>query len=535
MINYEIREIDFSKEISEWVSSHHYTGSCPRSVKYVFGLFDGLSMIGVCIYSYFSRNQLNQKYPNCLELSRFFIEDGTPKNTESYFLGGTLRKLKKKVDGIISYADSTEGHSGVIYRASNFKLIGMTKKSYHYLKNGERVNKKQVWDRAKKNNISEKEQSRLEDLTKVEESPKFIYFYKLKDSCLVEECSKRIKSLNNKIDRKIIFSSWNHETSWVYGLILGDGHIHIGTDGGRIMLVGNLDTLIKYNNIVKSDHKPFFKRGIWHTHFYDLELAQWFRNRGIGNKKQQLLTWPIDIQSEYMKSFIRGLIDSDGWFCIENRYGRDKIRLGFSSSNESFFNYFCEYIQKEYMIIGSINHKKKIMNGKVYLHYAVQYSEQNSLKLLEIIHGCGSDKTRDNDRYNKYVKSLNSFLHYNSLKCEICGDKVCSYNLCYKHMMEKKRAEMRLKKCSIDGCDRHQVGSGLCMKHIYEQKIKMHKYRGNDFGKKIKELRKKFNLKQSELASMINVTQHAISRIELGYAQLHTDSYELLKKNFPEF
>ena len=51
------------------------------------------------------------------------------KNTESYFIGKTLKMLRRDwLKGIVvSYADKEYGHSGVIYKASNFKMVGEVK------------------------------------------------------------------------------------------------------------------------------------------------------------------------------------------------------------------------------------------------------------------------------------------------------------------------------------------------------------------------------------------------------------------------
>ena len=63
-----------------------------------------------------------------LELRRLCCIDKTPKNTESYFIGKTLRWLKKNtgVKRIVSYAEPFYEHSGTIYKASNFKHVGMS-------------------------------------------------------------------------------------------------------------------------------------------------------------------------------------------------------------------------------------------------------------------------------------------------------------------------------------------------------------------------------------------------------------------------
>jgi len=64
-----------------------------------------------------------------VELRRMVLSPECPKNTASYFLSKTLWWLKKNTDISIvySFADTTVGHKGTIYKASNFKLIKETK------------------------------------------------------------------------------------------------------------------------------------------------------------------------------------------------------------------------------------------------------------------------------------------------------------------------------------------------------------------------------------------------------------------------
>ena len=67
-----------------------------------------------------------QRPEDVIELRRLCCVDETPKNTESFFIGRALRMLKKEWNGtvVVSYADKEYGHSGVIYRASNFTMTG---------------------------------------------------------------------------------------------------------------------------------------------------------------------------------------------------------------------------------------------------------------------------------------------------------------------------------------------------------------------------------------------------------------------------
>ena len=176
------REV-FSKEIKRLLVENHYTNSAPSAVKYCFVLRDlEQNVKGVILYSHFSRLQASRKYENCLELSRLWVVGGEPKNTASFFIGHTLRFLQNKTRllGVVSYADTTEGHTGTVYKASNFKLLGLTARSYHYLLGGVRIHKKKVWRDAKKLQITEKAHAAEQGLVKVPEDEKLIFYFTFK-------------------------------------------------------------------------------------------------------------------------------------------------------------------------------------------------------------------------------------------------------------------------------------------------------------------------------------------------------------------
>ena len=81
-----------------------------------------------------------------LELRRLCCIDDTPKNTESYFIGKCLKWLRKNTDieVIISYADMTYGHEGVIYKASNFKHVGISPGGKVIMYDGKRYHDKTI-------------------------------------------------------------------------------------------------------------------------------------------------------------------------------------------------------------------------------------------------------------------------------------------------------------------------------------------------------------------------------------------------------
>ena len=92
-------------------------------------------MIGAAIYAIPSMPATAERYNpgnprGCWELRRLCCIDDTPKNTESFFISQCHKWIKQNtnVEVIVSFADMNQGHSGTIYKASNFEYLGMTNK-----------------------------------------------------------------------------------------------------------------------------------------------------------------------------------------------------------------------------------------------------------------------------------------------------------------------------------------------------------------------------------------------------------------------
>lgn len=137
-------------DVKEFIEEWHYSKSINGlKIGYCFKLMDGDTMIGAMIYGKLAMGVWNKyvdEKEDLIELRRLCCIDDTPKNTESYFIGGTLRWLKKNthIRRVISYADATYGHSGAIYKASNFKYYGMTAKGRVIMYNGKKYHDKTI-------------------------------------------------------------------------------------------------------------------------------------------------------------------------------------------------------------------------------------------------------------------------------------------------------------------------------------------------------------------------------------------------------
>ena len=135
--------------IVNFIEKHHYSHNINGVQSYYhFGLFrDGKfglpEMIGAMLYAMPSMPSTAKKYnpinpTKCFELRRLVCIDDTPTNTESYFIGQTFKWLKQNTDieVIVSFADEEYGHSGIIYKATNFEYCGTTSPSKKLIVDG---------------------------------------------------------------------------------------------------------------------------------------------------------------------------------------------------------------------------------------------------------------------------------------------------------------------------------------------------------------------------------------------------------------
>ena len=125
----------------EYIKKHHYSHGCHNGPYPCYGLYDKDNLIGVLMFAtpcseMVRASIFGEEYKNSvIELHRLHILDVTPKNTESWFISRCLKMLKTdmpNIKAVLSFSDMTEGHSGVIYKATNAYRIGSTTQRTFY-------------------------------------------------------------------------------------------------------------------------------------------------------------------------------------------------------------------------------------------------------------------------------------------------------------------------------------------------------------------------------------------------------------------
>ena len=124
---------------SVMISKYHYSKTFPKVAVYCFGLFNKdkdffeRDCLGVCWFlppTKVVAQSVFDDWKKVLTLSRMVIVPNAPKNSASFLLSKCLKMINKdKWKCIVTYADEFQNHTGVIYKASNFEYIGLTKPS----------------------------------------------------------------------------------------------------------------------------------------------------------------------------------------------------------------------------------------------------------------------------------------------------------------------------------------------------------------------------------------------------------------------
>jgi hypothetical protein len=139
-------------DVSSFIEANHYSGSINGCISdYCFRLLDPFgTTVGAMFYGRMAMaNQYKRFAPvesDVTELRRLCCVDDTPFNAESFFIGASLRWLKKNTDIkiVVSYADAEYGHEGTIYKASNFKYLGKKAGARVILHDGKRYHDKAI-------------------------------------------------------------------------------------------------------------------------------------------------------------------------------------------------------------------------------------------------------------------------------------------------------------------------------------------------------------------------------------------------------
>jgi hypothetical protein len=154
--DYQVVEID-NRLATPFVKAHHYAKSTSHRA-WSWGLVRGGELVGVAQFlpplppaarkvSELASERGRAVDPKrVIALTRLVIAPGEPQNAASICVAPSLRKIKRdrRWQAVVTFADSSAGHTGRVYLALNAEAVGFTEPEVYWVDpvSGARVSRK---------------------------------------------------------------------------------------------------------------------------------------------------------------------------------------------------------------------------------------------------------------------------------------------------------------------------------------------------------------------------------------------------------
>jgi hypothetical protein len=131
---YTVNRIE-AKDTRDYLLNIHYAKRIPP-ITYAFGLFEDDFFLGVITYGTPSSSPLRngiagkENAHRVLELNRLCLRENK-KNEASILISKSLNLLPKGTI-VVSFADTSQNHLGIVYQATNFLYTGLSAKRTDY-------------------------------------------------------------------------------------------------------------------------------------------------------------------------------------------------------------------------------------------------------------------------------------------------------------------------------------------------------------------------------------------------------------------
>jgi hypothetical protein len=133
-----------------FIHQHHYSKGCYKTAAYLHGLFSrtDTALMGVVQWIPPTRAAAEtvnrESWQQVLALSRLCIHPDVPTNGASFLMARSIRLIQQegRFVSLVTYADEWQGHTGAIYRATNWTYVGMTAPEATFVLEGRMIARK---------------------------------------------------------------------------------------------------------------------------------------------------------------------------------------------------------------------------------------------------------------------------------------------------------------------------------------------------------------------------------------------------------
>lgn len=224
-----------------------------------------------------------------------------------------------------------------------------------------------------------------------------------------------LSALDLKIGRYIsdkgvnvdFFKKWTPEMAWVLGLITSDGHI---TPRGVLRLVlhcDDRDCVEKFRDLLAPSKKLTIDRGVYiRCSVFSQEFKKDLECLGIISNKTFVVK-PPNVPKEFIRHYIRGLIDGDGSVLYYPDKGKS-FYVGFYGND-----YMVSYVNKtlnEILGVSLVKQRYRFSSDGCYVSVvSIRYGKKDSFKICDYLYRDVDQSLYMNRKHNSYINALKDY------------------------------------------------------------------------------------------------------------------------------
>lgn len=226
-----------------------------------------------------------------------------------------------------------------------------------------------------------------------------------------------------------LLNGWSPERAWFLGVLYGDGNVHRGRKYYRVSASGSESTTRRWVALIAphKEPKPFKRSPTTYQAYVDSkELVEWFEDHmAICGPKHDSLVWPEGLPEEYKVHFLRGVWDSDGSLCVDNRRPRQGnpspvAKLGMNAKD------FVRRVRKELEQAVGVD---RIKVSPYRRQWGLKYRGKAAIQVADYLYADAPEHLRNEDRYKVYLEMRKMWGERQEARCK-CGGKVKTDGLC---------------------------------------------------------------------------------------------------------
>jgi len=206
------------------------------------------------------------------------------------------------------------------------------------------------------------------------------------------------------------FSEWNSNMAYILGFTCADGNVHNKTLSWELTnkYQSNYDLLNSFCKSMDSNYPIEKRNNSFRLRITNSEILSDIQNLGVIPNKKKVLKFPC-VPSDYLRHFIRGFLDGDGWIINSSRKkGIEEVCVGFSNGSFEFMRVLINNLKKN-VSISRFNLRKReklTKKGIKSITYQLEFYSDNARHLLNYLFcDLSEDDLRLSRKYEKYLKT----------------------------------------------------------------------------------------------------------------------------------